>query len=98
MINHIVSWNLNEEAKLDREFVLTKVKSSLEDLENKIEGVVKISVRIDLLNTSTADAVLISSFIDEEALNNYQKNEQHLKVAEYIKTVFCNRTCLDYLD
>lgn len=96
MVTHIVSWNLQEEAKENRDEVLGKVKKSLEDLKGIVPEIVTIEVKINLMSSGTVDAVLISTFNTVDDLDAYQENEDHLKAASYIKSVFCNRTCIDY--
>lgn len=97
MIYHIVSWKLNDDIlESDREAVKSRVKESLESLKNEVEGVIDIKVITNPLSSSNVDITLFSQFNDEKALSAYQVSEGHVKAAEYIRSVFCNRTCIDF--
>ena len=94
MIKHIILWNFqagkgSEENKL-------KIKNVLEELKNKIPGIVEIEVITNPIAGSNAEIMLNSTFESVDALNNYQINEEHVKVATFVKSVTCNRMCMDY--
>lgn len=98
MVNHIVSWNLQETVVDDREVVSRKVKELLEGLSNVVQGIISIKVIINEMESSTVDLTLVSKFETIEALNEYQISEGHKKVGEYVGKVCCNRTCIDYIE
>ena len=35
-------------------------------------------------------------FESEEALNNYQVHPEHVKVAAFVRSITCNRMCMDF--
>ena len=42
------------------------------------------------------DIMLNSTFESIEALNNYQVHEEHVKIATIVRSITCNRMCMDY--
>ena len=94
MIKHIILWNF-QEGKGSEEDKL-KIKNGLESLKNKIPGIVEIEVITKPIAGSNAEIMLNSTFESIEALNNYQVHEVHVKVATFVRSVTCNRMCMDY--
>ena len=95
MIKHIVSYKLAEGRSMED---VLKLKADVESLRNIIDDIVSIEVKIELLSSSTASAILISKFRDEAALERYQKHPEHMKVAQFVKGVFESRLCVDYIE
>ena len=94
MIKHIILWNF-QEGKGSEEDKL-KIKNGLEELKNKIPGIVEIEVITNSMAGSNAEIMLNSTFENIDALNNYQVHEEHVKVASFVRSVTCNRMCMDY--
>ena len=94
MIKHIILWNF-QEGKGSEEDKL-KIKNGLESLKNKISGIIEIEVITKPVAGSNAEIMLNSTFESVEALNNYQVHEEHVKVATFVRSVTCNRMCMDY--
>ena len=94
MIKHIILWNF-QEGKGSEEDKL-QIKNGLEGLKNKIPGIVEIEVITNPIAGSNADIMLNSIFENVDALNNYQVHEEHVKVASFVRSVTCNRMCMDY--
>lgn len=94
MIKHIILWNFQE--GLGTEENKLKIKNDLEALKNIIPGIVSIEVIVNPVAGSNADIMLYSVFESEEALNNYQVHPEHVKAATFVKSVVCNRMCMDY--
>lgn len=94
MIKHIILWNF-QEGKGSEEDKL-KIKNGLEELKNKIPGIVEIEVITNPIAGSNAEIMLNSTFESVDALNNYQIHEEHVNVATFVKSVTCNRMCMDY--
>ena len=89
MIKHIVMWKLKEfvegKSKLENANIL---KTSLEDLQNKIDVLKLIEVGVNINDSKQAyDVVLYSEFENLEDLNLYQNHPDHLKVGEFINKV-----------
>ncbi|GAA0081629.1 MULTISPECIES: Dabb family protein [Clostridium] len=98
MIKHIVMWKLKEfvegKSKLENANIL---KTSLEDLQNKIDVLKLIEVGVNINDSKQAyDVVLYSEFENLEDLNLYQNHPDHLKVGEFINKVKEERIVTDY--
>lgn len=99
MIKHIIIWNFKSEmTKEEKLSAAKKIKEGLEGLQGKIHGLLEIHVKTEMLGSSNGDLLLDSSFISEEALKNYQVNPEHLKVAEFVRSVVSERKCADFIE
>lgn len=99
MVRHIILWKLNESLCADeKEMVKQGIKEGLEGLLGKIPGLTAIHVQKDnLLASATADIMLDSKFESEEALKEYSKHPEHLKVAnDKVRPYTIQRSCLDF--
>lgn len=73
MLNHIALYNFKEEVDpSERKVAAVRIKKALEDLKDKIDGTIDISVEILLLESSTADFLLLAKFRDKTALDNFK--------------------------
>ncbi|EDU36475.1 stress responsive A/B barrel domain protein [Clostridium sporogenes ATCC 15579] len=91
-------WKLKEfvegKSKLENANIL---KTSLEDLQNKIDVLKLIEVGVNINDSKQAyDVVLYSEFENLEDLNLYQNHPDHLKVGEFINKVKEERIVTDY--
>lgn len=69
MLNHIALLNFRDElGESDKRIAAVKLKSGLEDLADKIEGLIDIKVETLLLDCSSADILLLCKLQDREAL------------------------------
>lgn len=97
MITHIVMWNFKKELSEDeKEAAGIRAKEGLEALKTLIPGVLGMKVIVNEAESSTRDLALIGEFESFEALNQYQVHPEHVKVSSFIKSVTCDRVCLDY--
>ena len=94
MIKHIILWNFQEGQGTEENKV--KMKNGLEGLKDKIPGIVSIEVITKPIAGSNAEVMLNSVFESEEALNNYQVHPEHVKVAAFVRSITCNRMCMDF--
>lgn len=93
-MKHIVMWKLKAENKVEN---ARKIKEGLEGLHGKIEGLKAIEVGINVNSSDAAfDVVLVSAFENAEALERYQVNPLHVKVAEFVRSVAADRKVVDY--
>ncbi len=92
MIKHIVFWNLNEK-EIE---IATNLKTELEALNGKIEGLIKLEVGIDLSGKSSKELALYSELENFNALAVYQNHPLHQKVAKLVKANTTNREVIDY--
>ncbi|MBH1939541.1 Dabb family protein [Mobilitalea sibirica] len=98
MIRHIVAWNYaegftEEENRKNAEVI----KRELEELKDKIPGIISIKVYLQQLSSSDSDLVLDSLFESEEALKAYQIHPEHVRVGTtFVRPATCNRKCIDF--
>jgi hypothetical protein len=99
MVKHIILWQLKDELSAEEKASVKEgIKSGLESLKGKIPGLLEIQVHVDGLESSNADVMLDSAFVDESALKGYAVHPLHVAVADsqvrpYTKT----RVCLDFV-
>ena len=97
MVKHIVLWNFNEGmTSEEKKAAGEKMKSLLEPIREKVPGAVEIHVIFNELDSSNRDVALISDFETLEALQCYQTHPDHVAAGSYVRSVTCNRSCLDY--
>ncbi len=98
MIKHIVMWRLRESAlghhKAEN---AQELKTLLEALKDKVTEIGRLEVGLNLDRSDTAsDVVLYSEFADRDALAEYQRHPEHVKVANFVKEVCSERRVVDY--
>lgn len=99
MVKHVILWTLKDEysgAQMDE--IRAGIKEGLEGLKGNIPGLLDIKVQTEnILNSSNADLMLVSTFKDEAALKAYSTNPLHVAVAnEKVRPFTAVRTCIDY--
>jgi hypothetical protein len=73
------------------------MKSRLEALRSKIRDIKNIEVGLNTSESADSyDVVLCSEFENAAALQRYQSNPEHLKVADFIAKVRAERKVVDY--
>ena len=97
MVRHIVLWNfvegLSDEEKSQAG---AKMKALLEPIRELVPGAVDIQVVRNQMASSNRDIALISTFETAEALAAYQCHPAHLEAGKYVRSVTCDRACMDY--
>lgn len=97
MVKHIVLWNFNQEMTEDeRRKAGEKMKALLEPIREKVPGAMDIQVVYNEFQSSNRDVALISTFETAEALQAYQTHPDHVAAGGYVRSVTCNRSCMDY--
>ena len=97
MVKHIVMWNFNSEMSTeDKKAAGEKMKVLLEPIKELVDGVLDIRVVINDMESSNRDIALIGTYENEEALKAYQMHPAHVEASKYVRSVTCNRSCLDY--
>ncbi|NTU52650.1 MAG: Dabb family protein [Chlorobiaceae bacterium] len=98
MVKHIVMWRLRDEAHGNSaEVNACIIREKLEALGGGIPGLVSIEVGIDFSRTdSSADVVLFSEFIDQAALEAYQRHPEHVALKPFIGGATSERRLVDY--
>ena len=100
MVKHIILWRLKDELTADEKAkVKQDIKAGLEGLAGRIPGLLSIEVNVDgRLDSSNADVMLDSTFVDETALKAYAVHPEHVAVADgKVRPYTSLRTCLDYI-
>ncbi|HIY02938.1 MAG TPA: Dabb family protein [Candidatus Blautia faecipullorum] len=98
MIRHIVMWSFQEDlSEAAKKEAVSKIKNDLSRLVGIVPGLVSLEVVTDVLDSSSHDIGLFCDLESEEALKGYQVHPEHVKAAGFIKSVTCNRICLDYV-
>lgn len=98
MVKHIVFWKLKDEAAGNNKAANARlIKEKLEDLNGKIEGLVKVEVGINFLDSpANYDVALYSEVVSKEALDFYQNHPLHQAVLPFIREVVSGRIAVDY--
>ncbi len=98
MIKHIVMWKFKDFAEgLTREENISKVKSMLEALPEKIDFIREMQVDVNVNpKEGMYDAVLISSFDSLEDVERYRVHPEHKKISSYVALIREKRASVDY--
>lgn len=99
MVKHIILWKLKDEySEAEKEEIKKGIKAGLESLAGVIPGLVEIKVNASgRLDSSTADVMLDTTFVDGEALKGYAQHPAHQKAANTCVRPFTQtRLCLDF--
>ena len=95
MVKHIIVWKLID--GIDKQSVKQEIKSKLEGLVGKIDGLVKMEININALDSSSGDLSMDSVFENEQALKNYQVHPLHKEIANgLVRPNVCERLSFDY--
>jgi len=97
MVKHIVLWNfldtMTEEQKKE---AVERMKQLLEPIKELVPGALDIQVIGNEISSSNRDVALISTFETPEALATYQTHPAHVEAGKYVRSVTCDRACMDY--
>lgn len=98
MVRHVILWKLKEElSAAEKRQVLVNMKRELEALVGTVPGLLSLSVHIEGLATSNADAMLDSTFTDAAALAGYAVHPAHVAAADgFVRPFAQTRLCLDF--
>jgi len=100
MLKHIVMWKLKEQAegKTKAENALW-MKENLEALVGVIPQICSLEVGINCKEGEMAyNAVLISTFQNEEDLAIYKVHPEHVKISTYCKKIREARAVVDFYE
>ena len=98
MVTHIVMWKVMEEVEgLGKTAILEKIKVDLESLKGKVPEIRDLRAGISAKSDRDSwDIVLYTTFDSFDGLDSYQKNPEHLKVAQFIGKVRKERSVVDF--
>ena len=100
MVKHVILWQLKDELDANQKVEVKKnIKTGLEGLIGKINGLTEIKVYTEGLESSNADLMLYSVFENEGALKGYAVHPTHVAVADgSVRPFTKTRLCLDFED
>ena len=97
MVKHIVLWNFVEGlSDAEKSEAAEKMAGLLEPINELVPGAVEIQVIQNQLTSSNREIALISTFETVEALAAYQNHPAHVEAGKYVRSVTCDRACMDY--
>jgi hypothetical protein len=98
MVKHVILWKLKAEYSAEEKKEIKQgIKAGLEALAGVIPGLVEIKVNINGLESSNADCMLDSTFVDAAALKAYATHPAHVEVADRdVCPYTALRLCLDF--
>lgn len=97
MVKHIVMWNFNADMSLEeKKSAGAKMKELLEPIKDLVPGTIDIKVVMNEMESSNREIALIGTYETEEALKAYQVHPAHVEAGKYVRSVTCDRACLDY--
>lgn len=97
MIRHIVMWKFRRDLSETPKQVAQEMKSRLESLKGKIDGLIAIEVGVNIKESASSyDAVLISDFESWEKMEAYKVNPLHVVISDYCKERRLERVDVDY--
>ncbi|MFB9128641.1 Dabb family protein [Paraburkholderia dipogonis] len=97
MIRHIVMWRVRGDTPAERLAGANRVKTSFEGLRGQIPGMSYLEVGLDHSRVDYAcDAVLVTEFDSQDALNAYASHPEHLRVRNELGDLRTARFQVDY--
>lgn len=96
MVKHMIVWKLKDDIE-NKEATALNIKSALEGLVGKIDGLTKMEIIIDKLPSSSGDIMMDSEFESNDALMTYQQHPLHVEIANgIVRPSVSARLSLDY--
>ena len=97
MIRHIVMWKFRRDLEETPQQIAQEMKSRLEALNGKIDGLIRAEVGINIKETASSfDAVLTADFESWEKMEAYKINPLHVVISDYCKDRRLERVDVDY--
>ena len=98
MIRHIVMWRVKGDSPEERAAARRHVQTAFESLRDRIPGLRKLEVGLDSSGADNAcDAVLVTEFDSQDALDAYADHPEHLRVRDELAGLRTTRHQVDYL-
>ena len=92
----MIIWKMKDEIT-DKEATALEIKTALEDLVGKIDGLLSMSILTDCYPCSAGDVMMDSSFESLAALEAYQKHPLHVEIANgLVRLAMSQRLSFDY--
>ena len=97
MIRHIVMWKFRRDLEETPLQIAQEMKSHLEALNGKIDGLVRAEVGVNVKETASSfDAVLTADFDSWELMDAYKVHPLHVVISDYCKERRLERVDVDY--
>lgn len=97
MIRHIVMWKFRRDLEETPLQIAQEMKSRLEALNGKIDGLVRAEVGVNVKETASSfDAVLTADFDSWELMDAYKVHPLHVVIGDYCKERRLERVDVDY--
>jgi hypothetical protein len=97
MIKHIVMWNVLGDDPVERQRNALQIKTAFESLKDRIPGLLRLEIGLDLSYVDYAcDVVLYSEFETAEALADYATHPEHTRVRQALEGLRIARHQVDY--
>ena len=96
MVKHIIIWKFKDEIE-NKAQVAQEIKSALESLVGKIDGLAEMHILTNGFSSSTGDLMMDSTFESQAALESYQKHSLHQEIANgLVSPSMQSRAAFDY--
>lgn len=90
-------WKFRRDLDESPQQIAQQMKSRLEALNGKIEGLLRAEVGVNVKETASSfDAVLTADFTSWEAMEAYKINPLHVVISDYCKERREERVDVDY--
>ena len=96
MVKHMIMWKMKDE-RTDKTATALEIKTALEGLVGKIDGLLSMSILTDCYSCSAGDVMMDSCFESLAALESYQKHPMHVEIANgLVRPAMSQRLSFDY--
>ena len=96
MVKHMIVWKFKDELANKGERA-TEIKTALEDLVGKIDGLLEMHILTNGMPCSSGDLMMDSTFESADALAAYQKHPLHVAIADgLVRPSMASRLSFDY--
>jgi hypothetical protein len=97
MINHIVLFKLKDYSTQEKQPIIAEMKSLLEGLNGKIDGLKYIEVGVNYeLESKSFDLALLTHFDSIDDLDKYRVHPEHKKVIARFAEFNLERAAVDF--
>ena len=96
MVKHMIVWKFKEDLE-NKDARAREIKTALEGLVGKIEGLLEMHILTNGMSCSSGDLMMDSSFASADALAAYQKHPLHVEIADgLVRPSMASRLSFDY--
>ena len=96
MVKHVIVWKF-QDGDFDKTCRAQEIKTALEGLVGKIDGLKEMHIYTDALASSSGDLMMDSTFESVDALARYQKHPLHQGIAnELVRPSMVERLSFDF--